>query len=76
MVLRRPVVHLLVSPQVQTPCSDVTCIAPQAEKIRLELITTSEISTIFMGVPVTFKQVFTEMPKISNKFSREQTGVP
>ena len=30
----------------------------------------------FTGVPVTFKQVFTGVPEISNRFSRKKTGVP
>ena len=71
MVLRHPVVHLLVSTQVRTPFSNITCIAPQAEEIRLEIITTAEISTSFHGSPGDFQ---TSFHGIAQDFKQVFTG--
>ena len=44
---------------------------PLTEEIRLKIITTSKNQLVFTGVPVPFKQVFTRVPKVSNRFSRK-----
>ena len=41
-----------------------------------KLLRLPTIQYIFTGIPVTFKQVFTGVPKNSNRFSLKRTGVP
>jgi len=47
----------------------VSRVTPRMKVIRLVIIMTAIISSFFTGVPVNFIQVFTGVPKFSNKFS-------